>query len=84
MRLLGSRPVYWTATKVKVGTIGVDVLSNSRKLETPTSSVMMPMACMAAWRIAVGSLAPTSVPMPPPTSTATTFIAVPRPIRAAV
>jgi hypothetical protein len=28
---LGLRPVYWTATKVKVGTICVHVLSNSRK-----------------------------------------------------
>jgi hypothetical protein len=32
---LGLRLVYWTATKVKVSTICVHVLSNSRRLETP-------------------------------------------------
>ena len=44
---LGLRSVYWTATKVKVGTTCVRVLSNSRKFETPTSRVMMPITCMA-------------------------------------
>ena len=36
LHLLGLRPVYWTATKVKVGTICVYVVANSRKLEAPT------------------------------------------------
>jgi hypothetical protein len=35
LHLLSFRPVYWTATDVKVGTICVHVLSNARTLETP-------------------------------------------------
>ncbi len=68
-----------TVTKVKVGTICVDVLSNLRKLATPTSSVTIPMACMAVARMPPGSFSPARVPIPSPTSTAATFIAIPRP-----
>jgi hypothetical protein len=40
----------------------------------------MPVGCIAVERISCGNLAPARVPIPPPTSTATTFMAVPRPM----
>jgi hypothetical protein len=53
------REPHRTTTSVKVGTICVDVVSNTRKPEIPTRSVTMPMARIAVRRIAAGSFAPT-------------------------
>ena len=46
-----------TVTKVKVGTICVDVLSNSRKFETLMKSVTNPMAHIIVSRMPIGSRA---------------------------
>lgn len=58
----------------------VDVLANSRKFDTLIRNVTIPIARTAVSRIVPGSLAPASVPILPPTSTATMFMAVPVPI----
>src|SRR5215217_3311694 len=74
--ILRSSPT--TSPKITL-TRGTSGLSKRKKLWIPTSTVTSPRACVAVWRIPSGSLAPTSVPMPAPTSTARVFIRVPSP-----
>jgi hypothetical protein len=54
-----------------------------QKARNPNEQAI-PTACTAVWCIGSGNLDPIRVPMPPPTSTATTFVAVPRPIERGV
>jgi hypothetical protein len=81
LRLLHLSLVFWPFTNVNVGTIRVNVLSNSRKFATPYQQRDDADGLHRGRAHPLGQpRAGARVPIPPPTSTATTGMAVPRPM----